>query len=301
MARKAPSFLASGQKEFIKQFSALCDRHSSWQVWADFVEIVAISISNTVDRTNIGIKREKRYLEIIERYRPEEQKVFPQLMETLVNALDEKQDQDFLGDLFMSLELGSHWKGQFFTPYNICKFTAEIQCNDAPEKIKERGWISINDPACGAGALLIAARNAFARDGIGSDRVLFVAQDIDRVAGLMCYIQLSLLGCAGYVVIADTLCNPLLGSNPIFPVLNENHDAWFTPMWYSNPWVIRRFLYRNYGIEECKLEDTAKTCAGVRTTTAEAQKNVDQLPTNCQKLKIQKPPEESAGEQLRLF
>ena len=259
MARKAPPFLTSGKKAFIKQFSALCDCHSSWQVWADFVEIAAISISNTVDRSDIGSKREKRYFEIIGRYRPEEQKVFPQLMETLVNALDENQDQDFLGDLFMALEMGSHWKGQFFTPYNVCKFTAEIQCHDAQEKVKERGWISINDPACGAGALIIAARNVFARDGIGSDRVLFVAQDIDRVAGLMCYIQLSLLGCAGYVVIADTLCNPLLGSNPLFPVFDENHDAWFTPMWYLDVWSGRRFWYAIDNKIGSTINDAAKT------------------------------------------
>lgn len=57
----------------------------------------------------------------------------------------------------------------------------------------------------------------------------------------MCYIQLSLLGCAGHVVIADTLKYPVTGS-PICPVFNENHDVWYLPMWYLNPLVIRRPL-----------------------------------------------------------
>ena len=300
MARKAPSFLASGQKEFAKKFSALCDCHSSWQVWADFVETAATAISNQLDHSEIGCKREKRYFEIMEQYTPEEQQIFPQLMATLVNALDENQDQDFLGDLFMALDLGSHWHGQFFTPYNVCKMMAEIQCRDVRDRFNGRAYISVNDCACGAGAMLIAARNVFASEGVGFDRTLFVAQDIDRVAGLMCYIQLSLLGCAGYVVIADSLRYPITGST-ICPTFNENHDVWYLPMWYSDPWAIRRVFYRNYGIEEWKFEDTSKTCTGVRTTTAKAQENVDQLPTNCHQLNIQKLQEKTAGEQLRLF
>ena len=143
----------------------------------------------------------------------------------------------------MALELGNHWKGQFFTPYNVCRMMAEMQCHDAKERVEARGWISVLDSACGAGALLVAARNVFLRDGVGFDRVLFAAQDIDHVAGMMCYIQLSLLGCAGYVCIADTLCNPLVGRSPLFPQPKPDQDVWYTPMWYSDPWQMRRVWY----------------------------------------------------------
>src|SRR5699024_11833427 len=65
------------------------------------------------------------------------------------------------------------------------------------------------DPACGAGALLVAFANECLRQKVNyQTSVLFVAQDIDFTVGLMCYIQLSLLGCAGYVVIGDTLVRP---------------------------------------------------------------------------------------------
>ena len=37
--------------------------------------------------------------------------------------------------------------------------------------------------------------------------MLFVAQDIDLTVGLMCYIQLSFLGCAGYVFATHDLKN----------------------------------------------------------------------------------------------
>lgn len=119
--------------------------------WADFIEMSAISISNAVDRSDVGSKREKQYLEIIGEYRPEEQKVFPQLLEIMVSAMEANQDQDFLGELFMALELSSHWKGQFFTPYCACRMMAEMQCQDAKEKFEQKGWISVYDPTCGAG------------------------------------------------------------------------------------------------------------------------------------------------------
>jgi len=204
--------LREGQTEFQKVFSSLCNSKSAWQVWSDFVEMTAIAISNSCEiRPKVKQDREERYHSIINSYTTEEQKVFPQLISILTMALERNPEQDFLGEMFMAMELGSHWKGQFFTPYSVCKAMAAITIADAKERLSEKNWIGINDPACGAGATLIAARNQLELMRIGSDKAFFVAQDLDRTAGMMCYIQLSLLGCAGYVVIADTICNPVTG------------------------------------------------------------------------------------------
>jgi hypothetical protein len=37
---------------------------------------------------------------------------------------------DCLGQLFMALELGDHWKGQYFTPYEVAYLMAELGCGD---------------------------------------------------------------------------------------------------------------------------------------------------------------------------
>ena len=116
---------------------------------------------------------------------------------------------------------------------------AAMQIGGAEDAIERRGWVGVMDPACGAGALLIAARNEFAQKEIGYLRTLFVCQDIDRVAALMCYIQLSLLGCAGYVVIADTICNPIVGGVAVIPVIKPDQDFWFMPMFYDEVWQDR--------------------------------------------------------------
>lgn len=232
--------LREGQAEFQKVFSRLCNTKSAWQAWSDFVELTAISISNTTEiRGKVKKEREDRYMNIIGQYTKSEQELFPELIGILVGSLERNQEQDFLGEMFMELELGSHWKGQFFTPYSLCKFMSAINTQDAKDKIGEKGYVTVNDPACGAGATLIGARNHLELAGIGDTQAFFVGQDIDRTAAMMCYIQLSLLGCAGYVVIADTLIHPVTGPM-LWPNLTEHQDAWFMPLNFIDPtWVFR--------------------------------------------------------------
>ena len=141
-----------------------------------------------------------------------------------------------------SLELGNHWKGQFFTPYDVCRCMAEITIQDNIQNLQNKEWVSVNDPACGAGATLIAAANTFRRKGFNyQTQVLFVANDIDRVTAQMCFIQLSLLGCPGYVAVANTLSNPVAG-NVLMPEERPGQEFWYTPFYFRKEWSMRRQL-----------------------------------------------------------
>ena len=175
MAR-AVRFRRESQAEFYKQFSALCSTKNSWEVWADLIAMSACAISNALDQEGpTHDARERQYLRTIKRYSAKEQLIFPQLLNLLVMALEDEPDQDFLGEMFMGLDLGNHWKGQFFTPYNVCRMMAEMQVDGIEARIERQGWVGINDPCCGAGALLIAARNAMVRRNIGPAGALYVA------------------------------------------------------------------------------------------------------------------------------
>ena len=232
------------EKAFVKKINSLCNQRQAWQVWADFVTVAAISIANSVDISGeVHDKREKEYKECIKRLDGVDNAW--ELFNYVVQALDNNQEQDFLGGLYMNLDLGSHWHGQFFTPYDICRMMAKISLNggerDAKTEILDHGYISINDPACGAGATLIAAANQLRNQYINYQTdALFVGQDIDRIAGMMCYIQLSLLGCAGYVVIANTLSNPITGADVLIPCPKADQEMWYTPMFASDLWTQRR-------------------------------------------------------------
>lgn len=225
------------QREFIKRFDGLCRSHARWNVWQGMVWMMAAAISNAVDAVHRD-ERERRYMEAIGRYSAQEAQVFPELFALLVAAFEANPFQDFLGDLFMQLELSNHWKGQFFTPFSVCRMMAEMNRDAMAQGVAEKGWISVCDPACGAGATLIAAAQTLYEAEVNyQQHALFVGQDIDSTTGLMCYIQLSLLGCAGYVKIGNTLTEPMTGD----VLYGEQSDAmWYTPMFYHATWHWRR-------------------------------------------------------------
>jgi type I restriction-modification system DNA methylase subunit len=99
----------------------------------------------------------------------------------------------------------------------------------------------VNDPACGAGALLIAFAGVCRAAGINyQTSIEFVAQDIDFTAAMMCYIQLSLLGCPGYVIVGNSLARPPKEE------LSEEYDIWYTPLYFSELWCRRRVFHMSH-------------------------------------------------------
>lgn len=234
--------LQNAEKEFLKLFQGLCYSRSSWQVWEDLINVMACSISNAVDRTPKHFEaREKMYARSIQNLGSVE--IPAKMLGIIVLALEKNPEQDFLGAMYMQLNLGSHWHGQFFTPYDVCKAMSEMTVTSGNAEIDNKGYISVCDPACGAGATLIAAANTFSRLRKSyQNHVLFVAQDVDSVVAKMCYIQLSLLGCAGYICVGNTLTNPLTG-HALFPNENEEQDLWYTPIFFSQVWTMRRMFH----------------------------------------------------------
>ena len=235
----------AAQKEFVKVFDSLTGRYNRWEVWRDMVWCIAIAISNRVDE-RYREKREKTYLDIVSKYTHEEIEKFAVLFAMLHNNIVEKTDRgdwgDFLGELFMNMGLGNNLGGQFFTPYHVCKMMARVVIDRDGEMmqtaLKEKGYFSVSDCACGAGATLIAAAEVMSERGINYPyQVIFAGQDVDSTTALMCYIQLSLLGCAGYVVIGNTLSEPMQGH----VLFGEDSDrCWFTPMFCEQTWHKRR-------------------------------------------------------------
>lgn len=240
MSKAARRVRGESQKKIVELIEGLSGRYSAWEIWQDFIVMSALSIANAFPHPKLEDDKAE-YQRRAEKYTPAELEAIAQMFAETVNALEENPDQDFLGDLFMSLELGDSWKGQFFTPYCICQAMAEIKCGNIKDLVEEKNWISAGDPACGAGALLVAFANVCLRQKVNyQTSVLFVAQDIDFLAGCMCYIQLSLLGCPGYVAIADTLAHPAVSFDTRGLLPKENQRILYMPMFFSDIWAGRR-------------------------------------------------------------
>ncbi|RMH39825.1 MAG: hypothetical protein D6694_10805, partial [Gammaproteobacteria bacterium] len=85
--------------------------------------------------------------------------------------------------------------GQFFTPWNVARMMAEMQLpSDRAAALEiartnEDGKISVYDPACGSGVMLIAAWDV-ARERGYDDLVALYGQDIDPYCVTMARINI---------------------------------------------------------------------------------------------------------------
>lgn len=249
------------RKNLVKLITANGYRHSHWQVFSDFMELSAISLSNAVDWSQREV-REARYLEIVGRYSKDEIERFPQMLGALVMTMEEGAG-DVLGDVFMELELASKWHGQFFTPMSVCRMMARMMIDDGMrELIAARGFIRAHEPACGGGAMVIALADEMVialademrQAGINYQRHLHVvAQDVDLKAVCMAYVQLSLLHIPAVVVHGNTLTM-------------ETRSMWLTPAHVLGGWRWRleraeRLDQEPHGGDAIVVEQTAAPSA----------------------------------------
>jgi type I restriction-modification system DNA methylase subunit len=217
------------KKNLIKLIEEVASgRHSHWQVFSDFVSMSAIAISNQVDLSPHRVAREATYMETVKRYSKSEVDKFPQMFKELFIGLEEGP-HDLLGDVFMELELGNDRGGQFFTPWHISTLMASITMGDEPMRaaIAEKGYVTVSEPACGAGTMLIAAAEAMRHAGLDYRTQMHVtAIDVDLKAVQMTYIQLSLLHVPAVVVHGNTISL-------------EEYSQWYTPAHIVDGWTYR--------------------------------------------------------------
>lgn len=188
----------SAKAEFLQCFKRFGAKHNQHQVFSDFVAMAAASIHNAIafDET-----LETNYLTFAKRYSASELIWISELLAHVVNGL-EIGFSDFLGDLFMELELGNARAGQFFTPYHVSRLMAQLTFEPA----SEQDFVRFHDPACGAGSLPIAFSQVLRESGGNPQADVWMqCWDVDSMVAHMCYIQLSLLHIPAEIVIGNSL------------------------------------------------------------------------------------------------
>lgn len=126
------------------------------------------------------------------------------------------------------------------------------------ENLEETGYLSICDPTCGSGCLLIAAGwacEAKHKMQKPNDHLFFVGQDLDRVVALMCCIQLSILGYAGYVIVGDSMTKPITGEGLIVDAIRDYARILRTVCF---DWELDSYIREMYEIHAYKLERIAE-------------------------------------------
>lgn len=185
-------------------------RSSQLQIFTDFCKLAACCLALCT--------REEEYHGIATRYGSEEMQQFSKAFAYLVNEMEAKPFTDILGEYY--LEIASHSskqaRGEFFTPPTISKLIARMVFD--VEEVKSKGKpITVNEPACGSGSMVLAVAELFAPDAVDFLRV--TCEDINPVATDMCFVNMTLWGIPAQVILGDTL-------------RNTETERWKNPHWH---------------------------------------------------------------------
>lgn len=193
--------MKSYKNDFMKCLQSIEYGRNNYDVFQDFLTLASLSFHNVIAKDE---KVEKEYLDIIGRYKNKKQ--FAELLVITTLALEEKP-HDFLGDIFMSAGFGNVRGGQFFTPYHLSKMMSDITIGDNfKEQIEKDGYVTLSEPCCGAGGMIIAASEVMKEKGFNPQtQMKFVGIDIDLKCCQMAYIQTSLLGLRGQIYHGNTI------------------------------------------------------------------------------------------------
>lgn len=230
--RKFEGMASDPHKQLLSFFKAFGHRHSMHEVFSDFVELSALAISNAVDCHQFDA-REKRYMEIVKRYEREDLERFSYMLGALTLTFEDRVQRlvphgdglaDVLGQTYMMLELGNDRAGQFFTPYSVSRLMASINIGDGNPYVDRDGFVTISEPTCGAGGMVIACADALYDAGRNYQQTMHATCiDIDPRCVHMAYVQLSLLNIPAIVVHGNALSV-------------EAWAAWFTPAHILGGW-----------------------------------------------------------------
>jgi len=230
---------SQAQKKFLNLLNKVDYSKRLYEVFFDFCTLGTYSLALPFYPAIAKEELERVY----KRYTHDQLVMLDEAFTVMVNEM-EVTNADFLGEIYQQCEFGNARQGQFFTPYNVSLMMAQMTAGDLKKQIEEKHFLTLNEPTCGSGGMVIAFRQAMLEQHCNPSRDVFVvAQDISDVAFMMCYIQLSLYGMGAKVVHGNTL------SMEIWREL-------YTPVYFITDWQLRLML-RNLS-EFCHSPEEAK-------------------------------------------
>lgn len=184
-------------KYIIDNINRMAGKYTPHQVFADWVEMSALSIAQSVDPDE---EREEAFFSIARKYSEDDFFTLGCMLGHLSFLLESNLD-DYLGKIYMELSTGNSHTGQFFTPFHICKMMAGVALAGYKGNIEY-----LNEPSVGGGANILAYAKVMREKGYNYQQLLEVkAQDLDYKCVYMTYVQLSLVGVNAEVVQGNSL------------------------------------------------------------------------------------------------
>lgn len=171
--------------DFRKALTALMHGHDARRVFDGFTILAACALSCQT--------REEEYLAEARRWKAKELDTFGKALGALVNEMQERPFEDLLGDYYMEFCLsdkGKRWNAEFHTPQCLSDMMAQMLMQ--PDELPKEGVITVLEPACGAGAMILGVGKAVKPDVRRRLRVTGI--DINKTACDMTFINTTLWG-----------------------------------------------------------------------------------------------------------
>lgn len=193
---------------FCKRLPELDRSKNLYEKFRDFCEMVYCTYAQRAPPYDPekAAKLEARYMQIVDTYRDKDDvRAYPELLAWAALALG--NGQEFFGAVASRLELlDTAQNSQFFTPNNVSKMMADMIIEDPGPLIEEHGFITVSEPACGAGGMILAVADVLEKRGFDpSVHMLVQATDISPLCYHMTYVQLTLRGIPAAVIRTNTL------------------------------------------------------------------------------------------------
>jgi hypothetical protein len=209
--KQQPRTTNDAVKQFIKLLESGGHSRSIRDKFADFLELAYCAVAKTTAPTEERADElEERYMKTVKKYRDEElemvRETYPHMLAIVVMAL-QWGDIDFLGHVAGELSTLDSGLGQFFTPYEVSKMMARMTFVDAAvEVVKRDGYITLCEPAAGAGGMVLAYADVLQEAGLDpAIHMLVQVTDVSYVAYQMCFLQLAWRGVAAQVIRGNSL------------------------------------------------------------------------------------------------
>lgn len=182
---------------FRKILERLSRRHDLRRVFDGFVRLSACALAAQT--------REAEYLAEMKHWEKPDLDLLAQALGALVLEMESRPFEDILGGCYLDFALsskGQQWNGEFHTPKTVCDLMARMMLGDM-DSLPAEGPITVCEPACGAGAMILSLAQACPPEV--RRRLRVTAIDINRTACDMAFINTSLWGIPTRVIHGDSL------------------------------------------------------------------------------------------------
>lgn len=202
--------IADPKKEFIRLFNKVGYTKSRYDLFRDFLNLSFFSLCKLSERGERADQLEENYMQVVRSYPEKDLHIIRETMPRLLGLTDigVNQKMDFLGAVYHDLEIHNKEVGQFFTPFSVSYMMAKMTLSEQIEHIKagRKKHFTLDEPASGAGGMILASAQALEDEGLDSSATMFFrAIDLSEMAFKMTYIQTALRGLCGFVIHGNSL------------------------------------------------------------------------------------------------